>query len=388
MTAPGTPGSGRRIGSERRWLMDRVGRLVAAVRGDPSFRRGLRSEPPAAFARLGLDGSLAPASLTIDPAKLDILINAAQLFGLVFGLAGGAPTREPPLELRLIAYGAKPAGLLHGSEADLAGHLDWARRRGMTALLGPHEWDQRSDDGKGGYSNITGAQRPARAGSSAMRVAVVAADEDRAILAWAALAFHWDEFLGALLGYPSCCVAAFAARWPEACERQQGDLAVPTLLASGAPPYDWRVNNFGRYFGAEIIQHFPCRFDCTATLAQAVRVARILESFEPDRVAGLKTVLAAPVVYTETDGVAVLPGAAVCKAGGENGAMTIDYDADLALLTEPTGALARALRRATRVAVDDDGKLTVDDHRLDGHVAWFANADLQDPSANNGKMEG
>lgn len=383
-TVPGTssdgaaaPRAGRWIGSERQWLMDRVEGFVRAVQSDPTFRRTLRSRPADALAQHHLDGSSAPVGLTVDHANVDLLINAAQLFGLT----SAGHMADPPLELRLVAYGAKPAALVHGAEADLTSMIDWAERRGMAAILGPYEWDHQSDDGKGGYTNVSDFQRRARAGSHAMRSAVIAADEDRAVLAWACLAFNWDDFLGILLGYPTCCVAAFDERWQFACEHHQGDLAAPTLMASGAPPYDWRVNIFGRYFGSEIIQHFPCRLDCDATLMQAARTSRILETFEPGLVADLRNVLCAPAIYTERDGVALLPGGRVSR---ENGATVIVYDADLAFLTDPAGALARPVWRGSRVLIDADNTATIDGAAIDGHIAWFS----QSGDAGDGLLRG
>ena len=170
--------------------------------------------------------------------------------------------------------------LLHGPEPELSGWVSWAERRGFTALLSSYQWEPRTDLGKGGYSNLSGDHRPAEAGSGAWRSLLVSADEDRAILGWLCLHFGWDGFLGQLLGYPCCCAAAFAERWPAAIEGHQGDLAPLTLAASGPPPYDWRVNVFARYFGASLIQHFPCRFQCPASRESAERVAQGLGYFE------------------------------------------------------------------------------------------------------------
>ncbi len=313
---------------------------------------------------LCLDG-LSIRPLGLDPEQPQPLITEAQLFG--FGRP--APSQQTPLELRLLHYGVKPQALLHGSEGELTGWLAWAERRGFTALLCGHQWQPRQDQGKGGYSNLTGDRQPAEAGSGAWRSLLVSADEDRAILGWLCLQFGWDRLLGQLLGYPDCCADAFDQRWPDAVREHQGDLAPLTLAASGAPPFDWRNNVFARYFGAALIQHFPCRFQCSASAATAARAAWALEQFEPEQFAAFRDLLQAPLVYTEKQGVALLRGGQLRQLGGE---LELDYAAESLLSTEPASPLAQALSQASVVRWSaGQGRFHIGEQAFDGQLAWF-----------------
>lgn len=345
--------------------MRRLQALTDRVCLDPTFRRSLRYAPAEALAGLGLPAGNVPTQLPVRHGELDVLVGYATLFGLE-----QPDTHEPvPLELRLLVYGARPAVLIHGAESRLVSLLRWAERSNLCALLSGSEWSSRPDTGKGGYTNRTGPMRRARAGSGASRMLVVSADENRALLAWACLAFGWDALLGRMLGYPDCCVDAFASRWPEAAEHHQGDLVVPSLRASGAAPFDWRANNLARYLGWELIQHFPCRYDCEATLELGRIHQRVLAAHEPQYAAELEQVLSWPVLYTEKNGVALLPGARVEAHGC---GVWLHCDGRPVPITDPTGELARALATPTRVEVaPGGGSFTIGDRRYQGELVRF-----------------
>ncbi len=319
---------------------------------------------PSLVRHLCLEGlSIRPPA--VDLAQPQPLVTEGQLFG--FGRP--VPGPQAPLELRLLSFGVKSLALLHGSEGELTGWLAWAERRGLTAILCGYQWQPRQDQGKGGYSNLTGGRQPAEAGSGAWRSLLVSADEDRAILGWLCLQFGWDRLLGQLLGYPDCCADAFDQRWPGAVRDHQGDLAPLTLAASGAPPFDWRSNIFARYFGAALIQHFPCRFQCRASAAAAARAAWALEQFEPEQFAAFRNLLQAPLLYTEQQGVVLLRGARVRELEGE---LELDYTTESLLCTEPASPLAQALNQGAPVrSRAGQDHFSIGEQAFDGRLAWF-----------------
>jgi hypothetical protein len=349
--------------SHRRILL-RLDGILREIRTDPPFRRSLRGDPRAALAIRGFDVSDVPKSL---PAirGADPLLTHGQLFGLV----RGSRPPELPLELRLLVYGLRPLVLIHGRESELSAWIAWAEARGYTALLSADEWDRHADEGKGGYSNLAVNRRSARAGSGAWRSLLVGVDEDRVILGWLARTLGLDELLGRLLGYPRCCAAAFVKRWGEAVASHQGDVIPACIAASGVGPHDWRANTIGRYFGIEFIQHFPCHFGCDQTVSAAARTEAALSAWEPWFVEQAQTLLAAPALYTERSGVAILPGADVrcCEAGNE-----MTYDACRALVTEPDGLLDRALRANSSIRELPGGRgFAVGEQPFDGALLWF-----------------
>jgi len=340
--------------------------MLRDIRNDPSFRRSLKNDARGTLAGRGFDPTDVPP--TLPPAReADVLVTHGQLFGL---RRESAPVAAP-LELRLLAYGLKPLALVHGREAELAAFLNWAEARSYTALLSANEWEWVDDEGKGGFGNLTAARRRAGTGSQAWRSLLVGPDEDRVVLAWLALALGWDELLGRLLGYPACCTAAFVDRWPAAVAYHQGDLTPIVMAASGLGPHDARANILGRYFGSGLIQHFPCRFDCEATLAEAAQVEFFLEAWEPALAEQARAVLAAPALYTERDGVAILTGAEVRL---DEGGVIATYDPAATLVTKLGGSLDLALRRSRMVRSSSASSgFAIGGRAFQGGFIWFAN---------------
>lgn len=357
---------GHAVRPAHRRILVRLDTMLRDIRTDPSFRRSLKSDPRAILAGRGFDPTDIPT--TLPPVrKADVLLTHGQLFGL----ARETAAIVAPLELRLLAYGLKPLALVHGRESELAAFLNWAEARSYTALLSPNEWDRIDDEGKGGYSNLTAALRRAGTGSQAWRSLLVGPDEDRVVLAWLALALGWDELLGRLLGYPTCCAAAFVHRWPTAVACHQGDLTPIVMAASGLGPHDARANILGRYFGIELIQHLPCRFDCEATLAEATQVEFCLQAWEPTLAEQARTVLAAPALYTERDGVVILTGAEVRL---DEGGLIATYDPAATLVTRLGGSLDLALRRSRMVRSSSSSSgFIIGDRAFQGWFTWFAN---------------
>ena len=144
--------------------------------------------------------------------------------------------------------------------------------------------------------------------SGSRRGIVIGRDEKAVAIAWLAWNFCCDELLGQILGYPECCCSAFKMRWKEAAALHQGDLALHTLFASGMGPFDWKLNIFGRYFGYQIIQHFPCNFHCANSIELAERYAAAIIINEPAIAQEYEMYLTSPVVYTDYCGVFVFLG--------------------------------------------------------------------------------
>jgi hypothetical protein len=357
--------SGWSVRPRHRAILARLDDFLRELRASPSLRRELRTDARRALAARSFCCDDLPETLP-SPRQLDPLLTQGQLFGLTRAWA----CSEPALELRLLAYGAKPMVLIHGQEAELCAALAWAEQRGFTVLLSADEWDRESDAGKGGYSNLATNMRRACAGSGAWRSLLAGADEDRVVLAWLALTFGWDEALGRLLGYPACCTSAFARNWREAVTEHQGDVVAVCIRQSGPGPHDWRVNVLGRYFGAEVIQHFPCHFDCAASLALAEQTRAVLAACEPSLHAWCEEVLNAPVLYTDTSGVAVLRGATVLET--PEGARA-SYDPRQVLVTESYGALDLALRCGRTVeALPSTRELRLGEERMLGSLVVFS----------------
>jgi hypothetical protein len=173
-------------------------------------------------------------------------------------------------------------------------------------------------------------------------------EAERVLLAWLCLLFHWDELLGGLLGYPRCCTSAFTKRWEYASQNHAADVA-PVILEELCPGgfagvFGWETNIFARYFGCEVIQHFPCRLDCPQSVALARRSMAAWSAFEAARAAEALRRLGSPVLFTRKGQVALFPGARV-QASGASAQLDFNIDQVLIAKADGRGASRRLLRR-------------------------------------------
>jgi len=185
----------------------------------------------------------------------------------------------------------------------------------LTALFGPYEFEVDTDARRFGYSNRAGPPRPARPGSGAWRTLLIGLDPALAELAWIALATGSDELLGQLLGYPACCARFFEQRWGEAWSNFAGDPGSLLLTARADPmqALPWRANIFARYLAPCLVAHFPCRFDCPATLTLARRAEAALARFRPDLAAAARAGMR-QLVFEDVEGLLLLPPTAIRAA--------------------------------------------------------------------------
>ena len=204
-----------------------------------------------------------------------------------------------PLSVRLVVYGVKPLALVHGKELELTGLLRWAQSNGLSGLLSPTEFRTHQDRSLNGYSNLLTDPRLPTPGSNADRGLLISSDGKYLVWAWQALLFGWDELLGKLLGYPDCCVEAFKRNWPVAVEEANGELGKFTIENSEKLKANWRMNIFGRYWGYELLNHFPCQLACAPSLVLAERYTHFLERYEPDFLEEIRLFLSHPVIVKD-----------------------------------------------------------------------------------------
>lgn len=116
--------------------------------------------------------------------------------------------------------------------------------------------------------------------------------------------------LGALLGYPPCCVAAFIA------QRARHDNSLNRYLIAArttAPgPWPWQLNELA----LRLIAFYPCRYDCARALAIADQTLATIAAASPALPAELARLLAATVVYVDHDHQAWLAPAPATHADG------------------------------------------------------------------------
>jgi hypothetical protein len=345
--------------------------FVTKVSSDPDFKRRLSHDPGAALEDLGFMPGQVPSSLPVQGYAQTAILNEAALLEFLTATALSSESRLPPFELRLVVHGIRSLALLHCPEAEAVALAAWAVEHGKAALLSPFEYTPATEKNKGGYSNLAMDRRPAQIGSGAWRAVLIAQDWNHAALACLALLFNWQGYLGQLLGYPGCCVQTFLARWPEARDRYQGDVARALLAEHGMCPwagsFHWGVNVFARYLNFALISHFPCTLDCRATRLLAEEQLAALATFEPEVSQRLQTVLSAPLLFTKDAGVFVFPEAEtyVREQGCE-----VHYDRASHLATTVETDLAKAIRSGNRLTADSVA-LRVGTQPFEGNLLLF-----------------
>lgn len=143
------------------------------------------------------------------------------------------------------------------------------------------------------------------------------------------------EELGALLGYPPCCVAAFRTLPDRANNTLHRYAAAGRTRGSRWPA---ALNNLS----VVVSPWYPCRYDCEASLERAEAALLALDAAMPGERARLLEVLRRPVLYFTHDHQIVLDGHASETDEGRRVAYTNaaipDFAADLGDLG---GAIAR-----------------------------------------------
>ncbi len=101
--------------------------------------------------------------------------------------------------------------------------------------------------------------------------------------------------MGRLMGYPPCCVEAFATQEDRANNtwNRYGTFA---RTRSGGP-WAWELANLF----CMLVPFYPCRYDCPAALHWARRVVAEMDRAHPGVAQGLQRSLARPVLYFDHD---------------------------------------------------------------------------------------
>lgn len=345
-------------------------RFVTAAFLDADFREALSSQPSTALSRFGYEvGRI--ASLRPPDFPLSLTIDDNILFGPVHWRQWRA---SDPIfartEVRLLAAGAKPLVLVHGSEPSLAAVGAWARAHGYAALLSPFQFQPEADATLGNYSNRANVQTPAVANSGHWRGLLISSDTAIAELAWLSLLFGWDSLLGRLLGYPDCCAAAFARNWPHARSEYRGDPGLMWLAIHDARNHilklPWETNIYARYFGHELIQHFPCTPYCEATRVLAQSNLLALQLYWPAAAEALLAALQAPIMLHDKWSGLFLNGVLAQGATG----VRLQYDTPHTLILSGDPALQMALTNGHE-AIFQDGHWIVAGQNWTVHALIF-----------------
>ena len=267
------------------------------------------------LGRLGLRGQLAPGGGS--PPQV---------------LAEAVPTE--PFELWAFRAGVKPVAFLtvrpDEVERTLAffGDVPVVRRNRRVRVADQDCWTDRRDQGEPRVELYI-----SRDAGLAERAAYLQAEVDpsRAL----------DE-LGALLGYPACCVQAFAQQDDRA-NNSRNRYCSQARTPAAPTPWPWELNNLHTL----IAPFYPCSYRCEHARTWARATLEALARHHPQLVDTLRARLFRPVLYFDHDHQLVFDG-----EGTED---RISYRA-VALppcASPQLGALATAIAHGDRLAFDD-----------------------------------
>ena len=321
----------------RRKIRNRIGHrlkniILTTNSGNP-FRQLLERSPKQALSSHGLRARSIPEHLTI-PRRISVFSDEET----ILGPDEVSSPLSPPLPIRLVAYGAKPLALYCGESETLFRYAAWARQHGLTALLSPFECSHSENQGDEYYPPLWNYERPAR-GAGGIRGLLVGINENQAILGWLSILFRWTEFMGMQLGYPACCCKALVNRSEVLMRQGQFDSAIESLKRSGAGPFEWYCNIFGRYFERQLIFHSPCDLRCAETQAIALWYFNHLRKYEPELAGTLAEVLPSAIVHARDHGIFLFPDATEDNDGA------IVYDSSSFLTTREDSSLAGAFTK-------------------------------------------
>jgi hypothetical protein len=264
--------------------------------------------------------------------------------------ARGADAAELPIEIRLVRYALRPMALVHCPTAVAVRLRTAAVESGLSAVLSPWQFTPVRDRKSHGYVNTVRNMCPADGDPASWRGLLVSADARYVATGWLSLYYGWDGLLGSLLGYPRCCVAAFAPSWQRAVADFRGEVGdvlvrahppgAPILLAHPV------ANIFARHFGYHLSEHFPCGFDCAETARLGARLLAGLEFFEPRTARELIQVLAAPTCRHRDGETFLFPDGQV----GSDGVLTYRQ----VWASDPTSATSRQVSAGGSLAPGAD----------------------------------
>jgi len=343
-----------REGTERARLMQEVpgadlpGRIANLVGLFPHFDRVRIEDGDAATIRLvaGLPAARAVPSPKIrTPLQLPSRHRIAPRV-LADAAAAGMNVLER-VELLTVLSGCRVAMRTTSTPGRWRSVAPFLRTTGLGVVERSRRSRFRRDRGKGGWSNLYDESADVGRREVFVYIARDQASADGA----ARLEAEDEEAFGIMLGYPTCCRAAFQRNFPSALTHQ-GDL-VPFVVDQTAalPPWSFLLNPVGRYFDAGFVSFYPCSLTCARALQIAREAWEVLRDADLREAERLRSVLAAPFLYTEYRGIYRLQGDATDRNRAH-------YDA-ARLRGTANSALCRLLAEGDEVACGADDLVTV-----------------------------
>jgi hypothetical protein len=319
--------------------------LIDAV--EQALERRLPPAPPRIEPVVAASASLRPPPPEVSgmfraPAPQEITMRRRSPLERV-GLTGDVPAaaplapRAPPyaeLPFEALAYRLelRPAVFLTTDleseervRKSLPGTIE--RRERFVSIAAGDRWDD--DRGKGEPRVELFAARDA---STARRLAELQSGDPS----------ESAQVIGGLLGYPACCVQAFAAQ-ADRSDNSYNRYAIAARTSWGPGPWPQLLDDTS----LKLLPHFPCTYRCERSRAQADALVGALAEDDPELCRAVLEHLGGPVLYFDHDHQLRFDGA-VMDGGITYRSLSIPWSASDAFST-----LAGAIARGNRVVFDE-----------------------------------
>ncbi len=111
--------------------------------------------------------------------------------------------------------------------------------------------------------------------------------------------------LGRLLGYPECCCRFFEGNF-QVESKKNNDYVLPALKNSDGFEFPFYTNIAIRHMDISLLSHFPCNFNCQASIEIAKNNLKLLEELSPELGQIAQGMLKGVVIYTTSKGIFLL----------------------------------------------------------------------------------
>lgn len=206
------------------------------------------------------------------------------------------------LEIFYVLNGVKPAARIMADENEKDRILGIILEKGLNYAIS--DFKVLKDDKEKEYSD-KGVKVDSNAGEKGYFFVYVSKDKEVAEKAKLLESENKHKELGILLGYPSCCAEFFEGHFEEE-SRRNNDFTLASLKNSDGFSFPFYVNIGARHFDLALLSHFPCSFNCAASLEAAKGNLELIKKDDKEFAEVIEGMLKGAVVYTETEGVFLL----------------------------------------------------------------------------------
>jgi len=104
--------------------------------------------------------------------------------------------------------------------------------------------------------------------------------------------------LGIILGYPECCSRFFHENFPME-SKKNNDYVFPALKNSNGFRFPFHTNIIARHLDLNLISHFPCNFNCKASITIANKNLECIKKHSAEISKVIEGMLKGAVIYTQ-----------------------------------------------------------------------------------------